>query len=566
MKELLRRLASRPRLTTEIFVASLVINVLGLTSSIYSIVVLRRYLSVGLDSTLITLTVGALIAVFFEFLLRKIRVTLGREVSNRADRELSEAAFAAMSQSSYAHMTKIPAEQHRETLNGLSVVQQAYSPLNVMVLFDAPFAVLYLTVLYFISPPLAAIAGGISLLSLAFACYIQHKLREPAETLSKENAQLGTYNNALISAPDALRQFNWLGILRAKWSAKQQSVESIRANLLHLQNMSQQVGMSSAMLLSIVMMGVGAKLVMSGQLSVATLIGANILAARALNSINRCAQSLDQFARAEQQLKMLRVLALLPLERESGTRLPSVTGKLELRDVGFMYPGATMPVFESANLAIEPGQILVVKGGNGAGKTTMSKIVSGLVAPQRGEVRLDGVNLRQCDPYWMRRQFSLLPQEPVFFEGSLRENLVCSDDSITDDQIWQNCQQVGVLRFLETNPDGLDMAITGGGRQLPLGIRRRLALVRALLVQGAVVVLDEPTEGLDAEGCSAIAGMLNELTSSGRTLIIMSNDPFILSGASMVLDLDKKPVPQLLKPETKPVSVAQTRSNKKADA
>ncbi len=545
MKELFRRLRNYPGLAIEILLASLMINVLGLTSSIYSIVVMRRYLAVGLDSTLITLTVGALLAVLFEFILRYIRMNFTSYLSRQSDHELSEATFKVFSQSQYTQLTKVGPEQAREVLTGLTTVQQAYSPSNVAALFDAPFATIYLFVMFLVNPFLSAIASGVVLASLAIGLIVHRKMQKPAQDLAIESAKQNSNNSILVTAPDAVRQFNWLPILKEKWGKQQEKVEGARSAIQHDQNLAQQIGMSSAMLLSILVMGFGAREVIVGNMTVATLIGANILAARALSNINRCAQTFEVLARAKQQLRMLATFARLPLEKESGTTLNQLGGKLHLQDLSFMYQGQNTPIFESVTCSVKPGEVLAVKGGNGAGKTTMAKLLSGLLEPQRGEIRLEDVNLFQFQPFWLRSNIAYLPQEPVFFDGSLRENLTCLNPDVDDEQVLQMINKVGLTAMLTSNPEGLDMMIRGGGRHLSLGVRRRIAMCRALLGDGKVLILDEPTEGVDIEGCRAIAAIFNEMVKARATIVVMSSDPFIVNGATWVLDLDQKPVPQL---------------------
>ncbi len=545
MKELLRRLRNHPRLATEILLSSLLINILGLTSSIYSIVVMRRYLAVGLDSTLVTLTVGALLAVFFEFVLRHIRMSLTRFLSRESDHELSEATFKVFSQSQYMHLTRLGSNQSREILSGLATVQQAYAPANVASLFDAPFATIYLFTLLLISPSLAAIACGVVLFSLVAGLVVQRRMQKPAQELSAENARQNSHTSTLVAAPDAVRQFNWLPILKQKWGEQQTRIEELRSAIQHHQNLAQQLGLSSAMLLSIVIMGFGSREVITGNMTVATLIGANILASRALSNINRCAQTFELMARAAQQLKLLSAFAKLPLEKENGTVLAELQGRVQLEDLAFIYSGQNTPLFESVSFSLAPGEVLVVKGGNGTGKTTMAKLLAGLLEPHRGEIRIDGVNLRQFQPFWLRRNLVYLPQEPTFFNGTLRENLSCLNPEADDVLIQQVMAKVGLSTMLTSNPEGLDMMIQGGGRHFSLGIRRRLAFCRALLSGGKVLILDEPTEGVDVEGCQAIAATLNEMVTARATMIVMSNDPFIVKGANRVLDLDHKPVPRL---------------------
>jgi ATP-binding cassette subfamily C protein LapB len=140
-----------------------------------------------------------------------------------------------------------------------------------------------------------------------------------------------------------------------------------------------------------------------------------------------------------------------------------------------------------------------------------------------------------------------LPQEPTFLNTTIRENITLADpapeSAASQERLNQVVRAAALRRFLDTSRQGLDMPVTEGGKALPLGIRRRIALARALMNPGRLVVFDDPTEGLDSEGCQAVYGILNALAKAGHTIIVATADPSILKGAVLVLDMNVKPTP-----------------------
>ena len=266
---------------------------------------------------------------------------------------------------------------------------------------------------------------------------------------------------------------------------------------------------------------------------------------RALSNVTRLLQLSDALVKARQGLVMIAALSKIPLERQKGYVPSEITGQLELVDLCFQYPDSRNPVFEALNVKISPGSITAVTGTNGSGKTTLARILTGLMNPIRGQILLDGVELFQIVPEWWRKQIMYLPQEPGFIDASIIENLTINAPLTPRERVLDLCSKVGLGNFLNNLESGLDEPVLAGGTNLPVGIRRRLALVRALTTEGKIVILDEPTESIDPDGCRAVSMVLNELIKNGHTLILMTNDPYILEVAHTTIDLDSKPIPSI---------------------
>ncbi|MCR4377215.1 MAG: ATP-binding cassette domain-containing protein, partial [Rhodospirillales bacterium] len=323
-------------------------------------------------------------------------------------------------------------------------------------------------------------------------------------------------------------------------------MESISRRITVAQSGSQTTTQAIQALMSTAIIAVGGMLVVAGDLDVGLLIGANILATRALGPMVRITQLAGPLAKARTALALMEQIKLLPRERTEGSALGQYKGGIEFKDLGFAYPGQPTPLFESLSLRLEPGSLFVVSGANGAGKTTLAKLLAGLLTPSRGQVLVDGVDLMQVTPEWWRRQLVYLPQEPGFMNTTVRENIQAFNPGLDEAGLNAVIRDAGLEQFFATSQQGFDMELVAGGRNLPVGIRRRLALARALSSNGRLVILDEPTEGLDSEGVQQVGRVINALNQKGRTIIALSHDPNIIKGAPHVLDLNAKPVPRLL--------------------
>jgi ATP-binding cassette subfamily C protein LapB len=544
MNELVRRLLARPAVAAELVLASLLANALALASPLFVIQVLNRYVSHGIDATLATLTVGVTVAIFLETCFRQARLMMAAGEFADKDERRAIGAFGILTSARMWALERIPGGQRREIVRGLDTVEQAYGPPNVAAVLDVPFALLFLLALALLDLWLGAIAAAFTAAVFLYSVVHQRLLREPMRRLNEASAQGNSLLTTSVAAADTIRAFNGGALVMAAWEKYVRAAQELRRAVGTRQGRAQTLSQTAQALMGVAVIAVGAVLVVRGKLDVGTLIGANILAARALGPMARLAQLSEAMAKARQSLIQVRDLAKLPVEPDTGTALARYRGELEIRDVAFSYPGATTPLFESVAFKLAPGSILAATGRNGTGKTTFAKLLVGLLEPTRGQILADGVDLRQMVPAWWRRQIMYLPQEPTFLDGSVRDNLQAANPGLDEEALNRLVQQAGLAAFIDESPKGLDTELLNNGQNLALGVRRRLALARALATDGMLAVFDEPTEGLDGEGRAASYQAMKTLAERGRTLVLFSHDALLLRGARLILDLNAKPVPR----------------------
>jgi len=545
MRELIARLFAKPGIATELIAASFFVNVLALASPLFVIQVLNRYVAQGVDATLATLTTGVVIAVALEFGFRQVRVPLARAVSAGRDEDTALAGFTILTQAKTQAIERVPPEMRAQIVGGSAHIEQAYNANNITAVIDVPFAVLFVFVLYLLSPVLALTVAGflitVFIAGTISAASARRQTRVLTDASNKGSALMGT----AIKELDTVRIFNARALLKQMWSGHTRRIQDLRRKLVSKQGMTQSITHSASMLQSVAVIAIGAVLVVKGEMDVGAMIGANILAARALQPISRFSQLGATFARAQQALDLYREFAKVPLEPPTGTAKKEYLGGISLKDVAFAHEGSTTPLFESLTVDIEPGTVVAIVGGNATGKTTLSRLLVGLVEPSRGQVLADGLELRQVAPEWWRKQIIYMPQEPTFLNATLEENLRLANPDIDMDGLNRVITAAGLRKYVDESPKGLETLVADNGRHLSVGTRRRLALARALTTGGMLAVLDEPTEGMDQDGCAAVYAVLNELAKGGRTIIAISHDPKILKAVQMVIDLNFKPMPKV---------------------
>ncbi|MCM2286828.1 MAG: ATP-binding cassette domain-containing protein [Desulfobacula sp.] len=548
MKEFIHRLLKNPALAIEIIIATLLITILSLALPLYTIQILNRYVSYGFHGTLITLTMGMLIAILLQLGFRILRTKMACAVNQGPNDQLSLEVLTIITQAKSEPLDQFSKPRIQEALNSVQTIQNSYDAQNLNALMDAPFSLLFIAATYLLSPLLAGVALVSILIGLFTGWLSIRKSQQNSEQLLMESSKHRNLNYSAVNALDTVRAFSASIFLHHLWQDQLLKISTLQKKLTVTKELSQTLTLSGSSLTNVLLYAVGASLVVKGDLTVGALIGANILAGRASQNITRLVSTGYLLSKAKNAFKEIALMRRLPLEPSAGSSVRVYKGQIEFQDVGFAYPNTAHPVFESVTLNIQPGKAMAVYGRNGTGKTTLAKLLVGLLEPRRGSILADNVNLQQLAWPWWRKQVIYMPQEPTFINGTIRENILFMNPNLEEAVLNNILRATDLKPFLDQTPNGLETPITDNGRNLPLGIRRRLSLARGLVTNGQLVVLDEPTDAMDETGIKAVYQIMNDLMKANKTIIVLSNDPKILRGASLILNLNVKPKPELTYP------------------
>ncbi|KIA71602.1 ABC transporter ATP-binding protein [Paenarthrobacter sp. YJN-D] len=232
------------------------------------------------------------------------------------------------------------------------------------------------------------------------------------------------------------------------------------------------------------------------------------------------------------------------LDTDSSVRPPSnpVTGgirrgELEMRDVGFAYPGAERPVLSGLTFTARAGQTTAIIGSTGAGKTTLVNLMPRLFDATTGSVRMDGVDVRDLHPDLLWGHIGLVPQRPYLFSGTVRSNLQYGKPDATEDELWQALRVAQADDFVRGMDGGLDAAISQGGTNVSGGQRQRLAIARALVKQPELYIFDDSFSSLDTATDARLRQALKRHT-NGATLVIIAQRVSSIADADRILVLD----------------------------
>lgn len=249
-----------------------------------------------------------------------------------------------------------------------------------------------------------------------------------------------------------------------------------------------------------------------------------VLVAGAAGTISEVVGDLQRAAGATERLFELMTI-------EPGIRAPDhpvalpvpAHGDVEFDDVTFHYPSRPdAAALTGFSLSVQPGDKVALVGPSGAGKTTVFQLLLRFYDPERGRVTVDGVDLRITDPGEVRQRMAVVPQDPVIFAASVRENVRYGRPEASDDDVRAACEAAYATEFIERLPDGYESYLGERGVRLSGGQRQRLAIARAILADRPILLLDEATSALDAESERMVQLALERLM-SGRTVLIIAH-------------------------------------------
>jgi len=289
-----------------------------------------------------------------------------------------------------------------------------------------------------------------------------------------------------------------------------------------------------------VVMGYGGRLVAQGALSVGQLTSFLVYTLVVAFSLGALGDLWADFMRAAGAAeRVFEIVDRVPtIPASGGETLPSVEGLIELGHVEFAYP--TRPdvtVLDDLDLRIEPGHVVAVVGSSGAGKSTIAGLISRLYDPKKGVVRLDGRDLRDLDPKWLRRQIGVVAQEPMLFSSTIGDNIRYGRIDATDEEVEAAARAANAHEFVSRFPEGYMTRVGERGVQLSGGQKQRIAIARAVLKDPKILVLDEATSALDAESEHLVQEALDRLL-EGRTTLVIAHRLSTVKNADRVLVLD----------------------------
>jgi ATP-binding cassette subfamily C exporter for protease/lipase len=508
------------------------INLLLLAPAIYMLQVYDRVLSSHNELTLVMLSMILIGLYVLYAALEAVRSLVLVRVGVRLDQALDQRVFDA----SFERGLRGAGGTASQGLSDLQTLRQFLTGNGIFAFFDAPWAPIYLLVITAFHP-LIGLVTLLGVLALVVLNWLTHRItHEPLTQAQKLSLQGSAQVNNSLRNAEVIEAMGMLGNLRARWFGRQAQVLQLQARA------SDRAGSLAAgsrflrLTLQSAALGVGAFLVLEGEMTPGMMIAASILAGRALAPVDLLIGSWRGFLSARDAYQRLGdLLAEFPA-REAGLPLPVPRGEVQLEAVTAVPPGGRQPVLRNVSLQIAAGQVVGVVGPSGAGKSSLARLLVGVWPAAGGSVRLDGADIMHWDKARLGPYMGYLPQDVELFDGTIAENIARFGE-VDADRVIEAARLAGVHDMILRFPNGYDTQIGVGGAVLSGGQRQRIGLARAVYGLPVLVVLDEPNSNLDDIGEAALVQAIQALKAAGRTVVMITHRTNVLATVDNLLVL-----------------------------
>jgi len=525
----------------EVLLASFFLQLFGLLTPLFTQVVIDKVLVYKGFTTLHVLAIGMIALAVFDATLGGLRTYLFSHTTNRIDVSLGAQLFR--------HILALPLSYFEARRVGDTVarvrelehIRQFLTSHSVTVVLDVVFTVVFLTVMWFYSAILTVVVMVslplYALLSLAITPVIRARLHEKFNR-GAENQSF------LVEAINGIQTVKAMAVeppLMRRW--EEQLAAYVRASFrtTSVITVAGKLAMLFQKVTTVAILWVGAYRVIDGDLSIGQLIAFNMLSAQVTGPLLRIVnlwQELQQVGISVQRLGDILNTQPEPSYNPNRTTLPQVAGRVVFEEVSFRYRLDGPEVLRKVSFAVMPGSVIGIVGRSGSGKSTIAKLIQRLYVPERGRILVDGVDLAQVDPAWLRRQVGVVLQENFLFNRSVRDNIALTDPGLAMEQVILAAKLSGAHDFILELPEGYDTVVGEHGCSLSGGQRQRIAIARALVSNPPILIFDEATSALDYESEAVIQQNMAQI-SQGRTVFIIAHRLSTVRPCSHIFVIEK---------------------------
>ncbi len=524
----------------QVILAAAVSNFLGLSTSLFIMVVYDRVVPNQAIESLIALTIGVIIALAFDFIIKTLRANFIDRAGKRADSRMSKIIFNQLMSMNLASRNDRSGAL-ASTVRDFESLRDFFTSATLVAIVDLPFIFLFIYIISLIGGPLAIVPLACVPIVIILGLVVQPFLAK----LSLQGMKSGMSKQGVLvetlTGLETIKATGSGGLMRKRFqeATNEQSDHGFKTRTLTQFAINSSASVQQFAQIAIIFYGVF--LIQDGIVTMGALIAVVILAGRTLAPLTQLANALTRVNSARTSFKAINELMKRPKDRDDNDNplsRPNLTGEIEFKNVTFSYPGAKEPTLRDLSFKIKSGEKVAILGKMGSGKSTIARLIAGLYEPDVGSILIDGVDLRQIDQADIRRNVGFMLQDTWLFSGSIKENIQMGFVQYSDEHLLNVSKISGVDEFVRHNPAGYDFQLKERGEGLSGGQKQSINLARAILHDPSLLILDEPTSSMDSATEKIVIENLMEW-SINKTLVAITHRNSLVKVATRVIIIER---------------------------
>lgn len=523
----------------QVLLGSFVVQLFGLVTPLFTQVILDKVLVNRTLATLDVLAFAFVIVAIFELCLNLSRNYIFIHTTNKIDAKLGAKLFKHLFRLYYVYFENRQVGNIAARVRELDRIREFITDKSVSVLIDAFFSIVFLAIMFVYSPKLTFISLGFLGIIAVIYVLITPELRVRLEDKFQMGAHSNSYLVESITGVQTVKSLAIEGSMFKKWEEKLGKYLKSSFNLAIMGNFTGSICGFLQKGMTIAILYVGVMLVIENKLTIGQLIAFQMFSGQFAAPMLRLVGLWNEFQQTLLAVDRIGDILNSPIEVQSGNAitLNHVRGDIKIENLSFRYNVEAPMVLKNINLEIKAGQKIGFVGRSGSGKSTIAKLIQRLYYTTEGTIYIDGIDIRNINPVWLRTNIGIVLQENFLFSGTIRDNIALPRPNISMEGIVQAAQIAGAHEFISKMPKGYDTEVGERGSSLSGGQKQRIAIARALISNPRILIFDEATSALDYESERIIRDNM-AMISKGRTTIIIAHRLSTIKDCDLIVCFD----------------------------
>ena len=485
----------------QVLLASFVIQLFTLGNPLLIQVIIDKVISQRSLDTLQVLGIALLFVTLLEGILGSLKTFLFAETTNRIDQTLGAKVIDHLLRLPLSYFDNRPVGELGSRVDELETIREFLTGQALTTILDAIFSIIYILVMFLYSSLLTVIALIVVPIQIFMTLLGGPLFRKQFRQTAEQNAKSKSHLVEILTSIQTVKSQNIETISRWKWQELYSKYISRNFEKLISGTILIQTGQVLQKISQLLVLWVGSTLVLSGKLTLGQLIAFRIISGYVTQPLLRLSTIWQNIQQLKVSFERLGDVIDTPQESDiidkTKIPLPSVSGDVEFKNVSFSFAKSNINILDDVSFKVKKGQFIGIVGESGSGKSTLMKLLSRLYSPNAGIVRIDDYDVQKVELYSLRKQIGIVPQEPILFSGSIKDNISLTNSEANDQDIIDAAKLAEAHEFIMSLPSGYSTSVGERGSSLSGGQRQRIAIARTILNNPNLLVLDEATSALD---------------------------------------------------------------------